>query len=44
MEENNSIKTRMFDGHSDFRATLQCVPALRQGDLNLETDNKLHEW
>eukprot|EP01051_Picozoa_sp_SAG22_P027899 SAG22_NODE_9574_length_581_cov_55.655602_1_plen_134_part_10 len=44
MEEKNSIKTRMFDGHSDFRATLQCVPALRQGALDLETDNKLHEW
>ena len=42
--ESKSIKTRRFDGHSDFRATIQCVPPLRHENLDPESDRKLHEW
>ena len=44
MGENNCIKTRMFEGHKDFRATIQSVPPLRRENLNPETDKTLHEW
>ena len=34
----------MFEGHKDFRATIQSVPPLRRENLNPETDKTLHEW